>query len=244
MKRFRGKSVRGFTLLEMVVSSGIGAFIAVVAIGTLRSVMQGRQTIEAHAAVCEEIRYAAERIRIDMANFYRDNSIDNVKLVGTLEDSPSGPIPSLTVRVVSGSCARYGQPESDVYEVQYFLMEQEGKKYLMRRFCPVVSLTQEEVYFEEPGGILYAMAENIVTFTVQYFDGYAWLDQWPQEQQSLPEMIQMLLVARLPNDEEVKQPIAKTLTVTFPRVSSNLKAQLTDEAATDFEDVNAYSIEQ
>jgi hypothetical protein len=31
--------------------------------------------------------------------------------------------------------------------------------------------------------------------------------------------------------------------VTFPRVSPNLKATLTEEAATEFEDVNSYTID-
>jgi prepilin-type N-terminal cleavage/methylation domain-containing protein len=237
------KCVAGFTLIEMVVASGIGAFIAAVSVGTLRSVIQGRQTIEQHASVCEEIRYAVERIRQDMANFYRDNYYDNIKLVGEVEDTPAGPSPSLTMRIISGNSARYGQPEGDVYDVQYYSMEQDGKKYLMRRVCPVVSLPELEQTLAEPGGILYALAENIVTFTVQYYNGYEWLDQWPKEQKSLPEMIQILVVAQIPGDEELKQPIAKTLVVTFPRVSPNLKATLTEEAATEFEDVNSYTID-
>jgi hypothetical protein len=237
------KFVAGFTLIELVVSSGIGAFIAVVSVGALRSVIQGRQTIEQHAGVCEEIRYAVERMRQDLANFYRDNYYDNLKLVGEVEETPAGPSPSLTMRIISGSTARYGQPEGDVYDVQYYTMEQDGKKYLMRRICPVVSLPELEQTLAEPGGILYALTENIVTFTVQYYNGYEWLDQWPKEQKSLPEMIQILVVARIPGDEQLKQPIAKTLVVTFPRVSPNLKATLTEEAATDFEDVNAYTID-
>ncbi|NLH15601.1 MAG: hypothetical protein GX455_03375 [Phycisphaerae bacterium] len=243
MKIGNRKFALGFTLIEMVVSSGIGAFIAVVSVGTLRSVIQGRQTIEQHASVCEEIRYAAERIRQDMANFYRDNYYDNIKLIGEVVDTASGPVSSLTMRIISGSTARYGQPEGDMYDVQYYTMEQDGKKYLMRRIWPVVSLPELDQALEEPGGILYSLAENIVTFTIQYYNGYEWLDQWPKEQRSLPEMIQILIVARIPGDEELKQPIAKTLVVTFPRVSPNLKATLSEEAATEFEDVNAATID-
>ncbi len=53
---------RGFTLVEIMVASIIGAFIAVVAVGTLRAVSDGSQMVNATIDRAAEVRFASKKI--------------------------------------------------------------------------------------------------------------------------------------------------------------------------------------
>jgi len=229
-----------FTLIEMVVASIIGMFITVVAVATLRTVAAARQSISEATEATDEIRYAERLLRTDFLNFYRDSAIERTRLVGLRDETDTGGS-RVILWVTSSTPARRGYPEGDVYEVEYAMAEGPGESgwVLTRRICPIVALSREdEDYVEATGGMLATIAENVVRFQVQYYDGYAWLDQWPEEQNVLPELVQVTLVGQRPNDPEGKHPIVRSFAVSFPRVAEALKATLDEEAETGFEDVS------
>ncbi|MBN1126378.1 MAG: prepilin-type N-terminal cleavage/methylation domain-containing protein [Sedimentisphaerales bacterium] len=239
------RNTKGFTLIEMVVASVIGVFITVVTVGTLRTVAAARESITAATTATDEIRFVCRLLRTDLANLYRDSRIDRIRLVGSVEETGGTSLSSLTMWVTSGTPARRSQPEGDVYEVQYSLTPGEEGMVLMRRVCPIVTVPRDdEDYVESAGGMLTTLAENIVTFQIQYYDGYEWLDQWPEEQEVLPELLQITLIGRLPNDSEGKRPIVRSIAVTFPRVAEALEATLDEEAETEFEDVSPIDVSQ
>lgn len=237
----RARRHRGFTLIEMVVASIIGMFITVVAVATLRTVASARQSITAATAATDEIRYASGLLRTDLINLYRDTQIERIRLVGGINEMSPSAGSILTLWVTSGAPARRGYPEGDVYEVEYALAEGQSDlgQVLTRRVCPVVTIPRDdEDYAEASGGMLTTIAENVVRFQVQYYDGYTWLDQWPEEQEVLPELVQVVLVGQRPNDPEGRYPIVRSFAVAFPRVAEGLKATLDEEAETEFEDVS------
>ncbi len=231
---------RGFTLIEVVIASVIGAFITIVIVGTLRTVAAARQSTDAVTSITDELRYTAGAIRRDFANLYRDRDIERMRLVGQVEETPYGIATSLSMWIISPVPARRGQPEGDIYEVQYYLSRNETGNVLTRRLCPILNVARDsEEYVENNGGMLTVIAENIVDFQVQYHDGYEWLDQWPEEQQVLPEMVEIVLTGCLPGDGDGERPIIKNMVVTFPRISERLKAQLDEDAENDFENISS-----
>ncbi len=232
---------RGFTLIAMVVASIIGTFITVVAVATLRTVAAARQSITEVTAATDEIRYAEQLLRRDFLNFYRDTTIERTRLVGGVDETSTTGGSRVILWATSGVPARRGYPEGDVYEVEYALADgvSESGRVLTRRVCPIVTLSRDdENYVAGTGGMLTTIAENVVQFQVQYYDGYTWLDQWPEEQGVLPELVQVTLVGQRPNDPEGQHPIIRSFAVTFPRVAEGLKATLDEEAETEFEDVS------
>jgi len=83
-----------------------------------------------------------------------------------------------------------GLPEGDIYEVEYYLMKEDDKSLLMRRLWP--NPNEED---EEPGGILAVIAEDIDAFEVRYFDGEEWSDEWPEDMDVLPQLLEINIVA-------------------------------------------------
>jgi len=181
----------GFTLVEVLVASTIGVFIALVAVGALRAITASSGMVDRNINAAAEVRFAAQMITRDLQNLYTDDNIENTKFIGTVEDLEEDNYTSYLIFYTLGRVkARFDQPEGDLYEVEYYLMQEGENLSLMRRLWPNPS---EEL---EPGGILTVIAENIATFNVQYFDGEEWSEEWPEEMQALPDLVSISIAAR------------------------------------------------
>ena len=223
---------KGFTLLEVMVASVIGAFIAMVSVGALRAVTAGQAMVNTNIAAADELRYAVELIRSDLANVYRDGSADAMKFVGTFAETDDNMMTSLTMRIVSIANTRRSQPEGDIHEVQYYLAKSEEKSLLMRRLYPVVGTEAEE---ELPGGVLTTIAENIAGFELMYFNGEEWVSEWPAELNSLPQMVEIVLATVEEKQGRQGSLVARKILAAFPRLSQQAQgaeASGQDEART------------
>jgi general secretion pathway protein J len=198
----------GFTLVEVMVAVTIGGFIMLVAVGALKAITTSAEKVDSNINTAAEVRFVSNMLKRDLVNFYRDESIENTKLIGTLGESGEEGLSYLVFYTVSRAKARIDQPEGDIYEVEYYLMKDEEKSLLMRRLWPNPN---EEV---EPGGILAAIAEDIDFFEVRYFDGEEWSTEWPEEMDVLPQLIEVNIVAKPPSRG---QPIIESFMVNFTR---------------------------
>jgi general secretion pathway protein J len=181
----------GFTLVEVLVASTIGVFVALVAVAALRVITASAETVDYNINAAAEVRFAANMIARDLRHLYHDGDIKNTKLIGTVEDLEQGGSTSyLVFYTVGRTKARVDQPEGDVYEVEYYLTRDEETSALMRRLWPN---PHEDL---EPGGVLTVIAENIEIFDVRYYDGEEWSDEWPEEIQSLPDFVEVTVVAK------------------------------------------------
>ena len=187
----------GFTLVEVLVASTIGVFIAMVAVGALRAIIASGEMVDENINASAEVRFAANMIARDLVNFYNNDDIDSTKFIGTLEALEDNNYTSYLIFYTLGRTkARIDEPEGDLYEVEYYLMQEGENSMLMRRLWPNPSKEYEEL---EPRGILTVIAEDIASFEVQYFDGEEWFEEWPEEMQVLPDLVSVSIVARQPD---------------------------------------------
>ncbi len=209
---------RGFTLLEVLLAAVLTAFVALVAVAGLRSVSMTRITIDQASEAADALRYAAEILERDLASVARDQVI----FEAIAADSAIGMPPSLRMRVYQTDPARPNAPESDLYEVEYSLLQSEDKTLFVRRICPLVGVEVDRE--ETSGGILTVLSESIIDFQAQYFDGGQWLDYWLTETE-LPQLVLINLLAadtsQLQNNTpqtSAKQPrvLQKTIWMFFP----------------------------
>ena len=180
-------------MVEVMVAVTIGGFIMLVAVGTLKAITSSAEMVDSNISAAAEVRFVSNMLSRDLVNFYRNEDIRNTKLIGTAEDSGQASTSYLVFYTVSRAKARSDQPEGDIYEVEYYLMKDEDKSLLMRRLWPNPN---EE---DEPGGILSVIAEDIDVFQVRYFDGEEWSDEWPEEMDVLPQLIEVNIVATPPS---------------------------------------------
>ncbi len=213
------KNRKAFTLMEILISSVIATFISMVAIGALRSVAGARERVEQNIIVADELRFASDMIRSDLENVYRDEKKEDMKFIGTISESDDEPPVSMIMNIVSNTKARAGSIEGDVYEVQYFVVTEDEKSVLMRRYCPVIGIEDDEL---TTGGMLAPIAENIIGFDLMYFDGEEWLPEWPDEEEFLPGMVEVTLSAAAPDDADLKTLAVSNFIVNFPRCSNSV----------------------
>jgi general secretion pathway protein J len=206
MKTYPKKT--GFTLVEVMVASTIGAFISLVAVGTLKAVISSNEQVDLNINTASEVRFATNIIERDLTNIYRDEEYENTKLIGTVEELAEYSTSYLVFYTINRSKARPLEPEGDMYEVEYYLVKNEEGSFLMRRLWPNPS---EEF---EPGGILTKIAENIELFQVRYFDGEEWYDQWLEDMETQPQIIEVIIAAR-PENQGI--PIVESFIVNLTR---------------------------
>lgn len=200
-------------MVEVLLASTIGSFIALIAVGSLRVIIGGSEAVDENINSAAEIRFAANMLLKDLTNLYRDDNYQNTKFIATTEELDDGSYTSYIVfYTVSRTKARIDQPEGDIYEVEYYLTKDEENSFLMRRQWPNPNNVLE------PGGILTVIAENIEVFDIKYFDGEDWTDEWPEEMQSLPQLAEVTLVAK-PSSKGV--PAVESFVINFVRDQGN-----------------------
>jgi type II secretion system protein J len=209
----------GFTLAEVLVASTISAFVALVAVGALKAVADSFQIVNRTGERTADVRFAAGMMARDLTNLYRDAEPRNMRLIGASQGSDYSETPYLRFYAVGRAPARVGQPEGDLYEVEYLLMQTPGLEasaneesnatVLFRRLWPNPDRDRE------PGGILVPMARNIDIFQMRFYDGEQWVDSWPEEVEALPQLIEVTL-ATLPRGRG--EAIVETFTASFNRM--------------------------
>lgn len=225
----------GFTLAEILVASTISAFVAMVAVGTLKAITDSAQVVTRTSEATAEIRFAARLLARDLTNLYRDPDPRSMRLLGASQGSDAGGPAFLTFYTVGRAKARAAQPEGDVYEVEYLLANQDRSEAdenenaapqvetmtLFRRLWPNPHIERT------PGGILTPIAQNIGLFQVRFYDGQQWAGEWPEEMESIPELIEVTLASAPPEGRGA--PIVETIVVSWARLTERSPAGLPSE---------------
>ena len=190
----------GFTLVEVLIASTMGAFIALVAVSALRTITTGAKMLDTNLDVAAEVRFASKMIQTDLVNLYRDKEPRNTRLIGLAGESGDTTSSYIVLYTVGRAKARIDEAEGDVYEVEYHLKENDEAEggqgpgsVLMRRLWPY---PDKEAL--DPGGVVTVIAENIDVFEVRYFDGQEWSSEWPEEMETLPQLVEINIVAQPP----------------------------------------------
>jgi hypothetical protein len=201
-------------------ASMIAAFIAVVAVSTLKTVSLSAATVEGDIEVADGLRFAIEMVRRDLLNFYRDGSDDHGKFVGSLAGDGDNLSSMITFYTTGRTKARVNEPEGDVYEVEYFILQSEEKSAFVRRVWPNPD-NLLPVGFEQRG-VLTIIADDIAAFQVRYFDGEMWQIDWPEELTELPELVEVSMASATKDGRTA----AGSFTVNFVRAGGGLVSDI------------------
>lgn len=171
------RSAAGFTLVELLVASTIIVMIASAALMILNGTSAARQRIDHQREMQQQARTALMAVTLALRNAHRPADPEDILLEG--EDGWVGDLPRDRIRLMSVSrrTIRAGQPESDVREVEFFILDPHTGEppVLMRRVDPTRN--------PEPdgGGVLERVATHVFGLNLSYFDKVQWRDDWLPE---------------------------------------------------------------
>jgi len=216
---------KGFTLIELIIASTIGVFVALVAVSSLKLISAGAEIVDDNIDIAGEVRFVAKSIGADLGNLYRDKDTRNMKFVTTTKQVNGAAVNLLTFYTVGRVPARPGQPEGDVYEVEYYLMKNQQKTSLMRRLWPNPNRNAQ------PGGMMTEIASGIDVFDVRFFDGQKWLNEWPEEEKTLPQLVEVLITAKAPDNARgfSGDRVSESLVVNFTRFAGKESSAMQDD---------------
>lgn len=212
----------GLTLVELIVAITLTTLIAGSTVGILRSTAAARERAQSQLSVQQQARAAVGAIATALANADRYSGRDAV-FEGI--DDWLGDMPADRIRFfsISKKTVRWGQPESDLKEYDFYLAQPPDKDWpvLMRRTDP----TRNEI--PDEGGVVECIGENILGLNLLYHDGIGWNEDWPQDSRGWPLAVRIELAVM----SETKPPKVWTISrvVNFPHRRAQNQQESEDE---------------
>ena len=184
-----GSRLRGFTLLELIIATAVGAVVLVVIQTTFFSALRLHNTTHARLAEDQAVQRAVGIIRRDLAGLVLPGGANGMARELSSAGEALTPADSLGERVTPDLYTSSGRidgwtPFGDLQSVAYFLAPSEpggrGRNLIRavtRNLLPVQeAVPEDQVILTEVDGA-----------TLSYFDGTAWTDAWESaDTQTLP----------------------------------------------------------
>jgi len=181
----------GFTLVELVAALSVTVLVVGSTAVILRTVTAARGRVDKQMAAQQEARAAINAVVTALRNAQRPAPDQRPLLDGADDWRGDEPADRIRFFTISHRTVRHEQPESDLRQVEFALMESDdpdaaGAK-LMRRTDPTLNAEPDG------GGIIERIAENVVSFDIRYHNGIDWQDDWPERQNGWPKAIRVRL---------------------------------------------------
>jgi len=181
---------RGFTFVEMLVTLTIGSLLMVSVVGATRALSSSRESVDRRVARQAAARRAMETIVAALRNVRRDPIRDEPVLVGTRGEGGSQG-DRIDLLVINDRRCRPDGAESDQYEVSFSLSQRPGAT------LPALMCRKDHAFDEYPedGGLVTLVADGIIGLSFEYLSGEQWLDDWPADEQRVPDAVRVTVAA-------------------------------------------------
>lgn len=190
---------RGFTLVEVLIAVVITAAIAGAAAITVVRALRAQEIARARGEAFARAALIADAFADDAQNLVRSGDLYDARVLIVDAALPSGDARDEVLLFTTQSRpvrAESEQNEGEAYEVQYRLESPPGIDtagyVLWRRADPV----PDDV--PDGGGVASPIALDVASFSVQAFDGSAWVDAWDSDRDGYPHALRVTAVTRDP----------------------------------------------
>lgn len=162
---------RGFTLIEMVISTALMALILGGGYACLRSGIQSQALVDSRTEAFQNARVALKLLSADLRNACPLS--DKYEFLGMNRELGTAEADNLDFGTRNYAPQQPG--EADFCEVSYYLRKAEkapGRLDLYRRRDPSRD--------DEPlaGGTEELLVEGVQALRLEYYDGFEWFDEW------------------------------------------------------------------
>ena len=188
-KHSTSRNRRGFTLIELVLAGVIAALVLVTIVSTLSQVGRARAISRTRLQAYLRADSALDAVRRDLSSILRDADLFHTRVllydggstirVGSRLDLDRDEILVFNTRLEPLGEIDYNG-EGGEYETQYRVDEDRYGTTLWQRRDPV----PDDI--PAGGGVATPMAEGVVGFKIEAYDGLEWYDEWDSDLDGLP----------------------------------------------------------
>lgn len=181
---------KGFTLVEILVAISIGAILLTTIYGVFSSVSGARDRLEAVGEEYHQARVLYDRMASEIRSGYFNTASKQTRLVGS-SNTQGHPFLEFSTTL---STPLFGGRPGGISLVRYEQLEMEREVRLYRNEWPLLNAQSEQ----DPQLLI----TGLKTFSLRYFDGSDWQDEWDSRQMgALPKMIELTVEVEV--DEQV-----------------------------------------
>jgi hypothetical protein len=183
---------RGFTVVELVVTSVIGVMIAGAVLTSVSAMQRARAASQGRRQAFARAEAACSRIAQDLQNVCRNADLTHVRVAITNAGAPGAEQDGLLLLTGPGRPVRGEEfaPEGNQFEVQYKVMPTgAGRAGLWRRVDP----GHDE--FLDGGGIAAEVAAGTASLSLQASDGTNWYEDWDSDADGVPHAVRVVVAA-------------------------------------------------
>lgn len=204
--------VHGFTLMEALAALTIGSLLVISAVSATQALTTTREKMDRRTERSAQARRALETITGALRNVRRDASeADKPVVIGYRGDSSGGD--RINLAVIDDRRVRRDGPESDQYEVSFFLSATDQNRPLPSLMCRRDHALDDHI---EEGGIVTAVADGIVGLTFEYRAVDSWYNEWATTEMQPPEAVRVTVVAANKPESGAGSPDVLVLSTVVP----------------------------
>jgi len=185
---------RGFTLLEVLLTLAIFSVIVVLLLSSFQGTNRAREILSDRSRDYRQLRMSIDRIGTELAGAFASDGIEATALT-CHEDTFSGkPAATLVFTAFVLPESAGPRPSGDIVKLKYFpKLSRDGTFLELYREESSLPLIENRIPTQEV-----RMADRLLGFRVESFDGNAWSKEWPaggRKKSALPVKVAFILTS-------------------------------------------------
>ncbi|MCL2760273.1 MAG: GspJ family type II secretion system protein [Desulfuromonadales bacterium] len=209
------RSIKGFTLLEVLIVMLLLVIIAGALYGTYFGLIKGRDNATQGMESRRELRNTLDMLRRELSSIIYSSTYNNPSnnytnpLHFTVEDKDifGKPASTLTFTCIAPPSQSNQPPMSDQLDVRYELVQQGDNKVILTRQA-------KDIHYINNNVPKYPQMEDIESFQVECYDGSVWVKSWDAvANNGLPKAVRVTITVK-EGDNSVSY-----VTVATPRIA-------------------------
>ncbi|MEX2219386.1 MAG: prepilin-type N-terminal cleavage/methylation domain-containing protein, partial [Phycisphaerales bacterium] len=185
---------RGFTLVELIVASVVGAMVAGATVMSMSQLLSMKARAVGRQQAYGRAEAAAATVARDLVNAIRDSDLAHARVAVMDSGDAEQPQDQLLLLARSARRARPGgeDPEGGAYEVHLRiapLASRPETSALWRRIDPALDIAIDG------GGVASAVVSGVVSMQAEATDGEAWFEAWDSDLDGMPHAVRVTITA-------------------------------------------------